>query len=508
VASTRALVLEAHTSLVFTSFPVARVKTWTPTDGWDEFRPAAEALCSAGATDASTWAIALDASRLRALFPHLALRFDLDDGTQADVTHELAAGRQDVYAWPRAPLDVRTEPLAVEVEDAAWEHGVFRVEVHARPDSLAAPPGRALWSEATAWGRVVLLDYIELIRASSQEPRLELGPLVIGKRYVVTMRDEASGDHARAFFVHDGSVVRLRLAGGVRVHGLLDVTPAEPIDHLERVVWTFGERPGSAYWFAEPQQVPVAADGSFALVLPDPVPFAERAPFPRPDALALEFRAGGFEPRKLAVDTAGRREIDLGAVRLESLPAQFVLAAGHGLEAEHLGDQDVEVADAAAGVTLSYHLAGARLRADGALDVALELGKGGAGFQVRVGKSRDARGWSAPDALVLSIDGEGFPFVRGGDGLLHPEPAREFTLRLETDPSLARDPLRLGVGWEWNGIRHWIRSWAPEAREAPLEASFRAPVHGATLWWVLGDDVGAAHAVGELGEPALVLRVP
>jgi len=70
------------------------------------------------------------------------------------------------------------------------------------------------------------MDYLEQLEARTSDAELELGPLVLGKPYLLLARDVASGDHDRVFFAHDGSPRQLTLAHGLRLRGTLDLAPA------------------------------------------------------------------------------------------------------------------------------------------------------------------------------------------------------------------------------------------------------------------------------------------
>lgn len=504
VPGARELVLAPHTSLVLTSFPFERVKRADPFGAWESQRDAGERFVSAGACNATTWAIAFDAPQLRTVVPDLDMVFQLDDGTEARIAHELEPGRHDVYAWPRPPLDVRTEMLAVTVERSGADRGTLVAEIHAYTDRQ--PGSRALFNEKLPWGRFVLMDYLELVAGRFEDERFELGPLVVGKRYALTVRDEASGDHDRAFLVHDGSPVHARLAGGLRLRGTLGCAPTLRPARLERIVWSFGERANAPYWREEPQRIPIAEDGSFQLFLPDPVPFAERAPFPRPTALHLELRASGFETRLVHLDTAGQNEIDLGTVRMAPLPTQMLLAAGHGLVAEDLSCANVLVADPVRATTVYFSLAGAQAREDGALALALLRSDESAGFEVYGRIDESALPWPEPDALVLELNGEGIPFRRGPGGRFQRELTRTYHMVVEA--ALAEDAGELAVRWEWQGIHQWIRNWSARAFEQPQEWTFSAPERGVQLRWTLGKEPPDAHPGLPLSHPEIVLRLP
>src|SRR5262245_27611558 len=503
---TRELVLEPHTSLVLTSFPWSHLRLADLFPSWPNLREQGETFLSSGACDQTTWAIAFDASQLRAVVPSLEMVFHLDDGTEAHVTHALESGRHDVYAWPRPPLDAPARMLTVDVERGGPVRGALAAEVHAYPDSLKRPPGSmALFNKKADWGRFVLLDYLELFTGRFEEAPFEIGPLVVGKRYAVTVRDEASGDHERLSFVHDGAPVHLALSGGLRLRGRIDVSPELPVARLDRIVWSFGDGPASSYWHDEPSGVPVAQDGTFELALPGIVPFSDRAPFPRPDGLELQLWAGGFGMQLLRLDTSGQTEIDLGTVRLKPLASQISLASDHGLAPQDLAySSEALVRDAATNATLSYGVDGARPSQDGTLAVALTPMVSG-GFQVS-GVAEDSRPWPHPEALVMLVNGDGFAFRLGPDQLYHREPESTFHLRLEA--ALAPGARELALRWEWEGILVWIRNWPAQAFEAAQEWTFTAPSKDARLRWCTGKEAPDAHPPVPLSDGEIELRVP
>ncbi len=495
------LVLEPHTSLVFQAFPLEHAESCDPFGGWPSERVRGEPFVSAGACGPASWGIAFDASQLHELVHELDMSFHFDDGTEADVSHELEPGRHDVYTWPFAPRALGREKLRVDIARA--ESGESEVKVAVRVATGNGPSReRSSWNEKTAWGRVVVMDYLERFEGSTRALELELGPLILGRAYVLLGNDLATGDHDRLFFTHDGSPRRLALAHGLRLRGTLDVSPVPRLARM-RILWRFGDAKDNS-WFAETEDLAVAGDGSFELALPTEVASRAQSPFPRPETLTLEFRAGGFESTHLRVGTLDQRTLDLGTVRMIPLPTQLVLAAGHGLVAEDLGYHEVQVP---AQGRRSFGLSGAQRAADGSLALALQPSEDGSGFLVW-GQSRVPAPWTDVSALVLLVRGTQIAFRRAADGRYRREPDVETSLTVETSGPLPNGAQNLVVGWRWEGIDVYERSWKAAAFERPQTLAFSAPVHGATLWWRLDDEPSNAHASIPIDRPHIALRVP
>jgi hypothetical protein len=500
----RELVLEPHTSLVFQAFPLERVESCEPFGEWMTQREAGEAFLRTGACDETSFGLAFDATQLRELIPHLDLTIRFDDGTEARVTHELEAGRHDVYAWPFAPLAVERAPLRVTLARAEPGEGELHVVVRADPNLTREPGKRSLFSEKTPWGSVTVMDYLEQLEAHTTEAELELGPLVLGKPYLLLARDVASGDHDRVFFAHDGSPRQVVLAHGLRLRGTLDLAPAEGLTRLERIVWRFGAKSGGdRYWQGETQDVPVAPDGSFELALPAEVAISERSTFPRPEGLTLELRAGGFESAHLQRETRELRVLELGTVRMAPLPAQLTLAAGHGLVAEDLDYGSVQVPGPDG---RQFELSGARRAADGGLELTLQPEEGGGGFVVDAGASEAP--WVDVAALVLIVDGEEVAFRSDGLGRYRREPGASFELLVAGNGTLPAEASELEVGWRWEGMDVLVRAWRVAALWQSQGVTFEAPATGAELWWRLDDEPTRAHAPVPLAGRSIVLRVP
>lgn len=495
------LVLEPHTSLVFQAFPLEHAESCDPFGGWPSARDRGQSFVSAGACGPASWGIAFEASQLHELIPGLDMSFHFDDGTEADVGHELEPGRHDVYTWPFTPRALGREKLRVDIVRA--EPGESEVKVAALVATGRGPTReRSSWNEKTAWGRVVVMDYLERFEGNTRARELELGPLVLGKSYVLLGSDLATGDHDRLFFTHDGSPRRLALAHGLRLRGTLDVSPVPGLAQL-RIRWRFGEADDDS-WFAETEDLLLGSDGSFELALPTEIASRSQSPFPRPDTLSLEFVAGGFESTHLRAETRDRRTLDLGTVRMTPLPTQLVLAAGHGLAAEDLRSEEVQVP---APGRRSFGLSGAQRAADGSLALALQPSADGSGFLVW-GVSRIPAPWTEVPALVLRVDGTGIAFRRAADGRYRREPDAETSLTVESSASFPDGAKNIVVGWRWEGIDVYERSWKAAAFERPQTLAFRAPVTGATLWWKLDLEAADAHVSVALDRPQVTLRVP
>lgn len=459
-----------------------RLERQDPFRGWPERAETGRCFLLAGPRDATSWAIALDPTRLRSLIPDLDMGFEFDDGSAALVTHELAADRHDVYRWPRAPEAVGRERLRVEIARAPESTGELEVVLRADPNRVAPPGKRSRWNEATPWGRVVILDDLEQYERRTAASEVEFPEIVLGKAYLLLARDLASGDHDRLFFVHDGSERSLALDHGLRVRGRLDPSPALLPRRLERIVWRFG-RDEETGWRGETRDVPLDREGAFDLALPDVVAISKRRAFPRPEGLTLELRAGGFARLALQRETAGRRELDLGTLRLEALPTQIVLAPGHGLQAEELGMAEVELPDESG---LGFELAGAQALADGALALALA----------------EASRFDSSTFVLTDV-----PFRRAPDGRYRRVPTRKVALRLTVDLPFPDGNRELRVGWEWAGIHHFVRAWREDRIEPQQDLSFSAPTEDVRLEWALQ---GGSERRGSLPltDSVIRLRVP
>ena len=485
---TRELVLEPHTALRFTSFPLAHVDNWTPTAHWENQRSAAELELLAGPLDATSWGIAFDADRLRGLFSYLALEFRFDDGTRANVDHQLSSGRIASANWPWSPDEVERSTLQLSVSGAGNLQGPFVLSAHA-----AADPHREARTDFVPfdWGTIERLRHAEAWELDGPAPRFELGPLVLGKDYIVTVRDNASGAHVRRRFTHDGTALELVLTDGLVVSGRVTFEPAVGLRELERAVWALGTQE-TPYWRGEPRPIPLGPEGEFRFTLPDPVPWADPAPFPRPTALELELRLPGFFPHLHTCDTAGVAELALGTIALTPRATAVTLAPGHGLEARELFDQSL-VLGSDGGFARELLVAGGLPLADGSLALTLDA-------ESVPPELRDC------EALLLGIGEALIPLVRGTEGFQRVT-LRPRVLRFDAGETLPGLGERLEVGLDWRGLLYSCRSWPTRALVEPTELELALP-QDAEVWWGLGPRPESRHTIVLAGDGVVDVRLP
>jgi len=465
--ATRELALEPHTSLRFTSFPLARIESWTPTAHAEVLRDATERLLTAGPLDASSFAIAFDADRLRAQSSSLTLEFRIDDGTRVRVDHRLVPGRHDTVAWPWPPGTVLRSSIEVRLSGTHALAGPFELWAHSAVD--ARPEARADHVRHE-WGAMVRLRQAESWRLDALQPSFELGPLVLGKEYIVTARDVASGAHARLRFPHDGApALELVLTDGLVVSGGVTFEPALGLRELERVSWSLG-RERTLFWSGQLRSIPLGASGEFRFTLPDPVPWTDQAPYPRPTELELELHVPGFLPHRHSCDTAGVSELALGTIALTPRATAVTLAPGHGLEASALTYQTLVLARDG-GSARELALAGGLAQADGSLALTLD-------------EDSVPPELATCAVLLLGLDDALLPLVRGVQGF-EAAPARTRVLRIAVDDSLAGLDARVELGIEWRGLVYACRSWPARALREPTELPLLLPAD-ATAWWGLG----------------------
>jgi len=465
--ATRELALEPHTSIRFTSFPLARVESWTPAAHAEVLRDATELLLTAGPLDATSFALAFDADGLRALFSSLTLEFRIDDGTRVRVDHRLVPGRHDTVTWPWPPETVLRSSIEVRLSGTHALAGPFTLWAHSAVD--AQPETRADHARHE-WGAMTRLRQAESWQLDALQPGFELGPLVLGKEYIVTARDLASGAHARLRFPHDGApALELVLTDGLVVSGRVTFEPASGVRELERVTWSLG-RARTPYWSGEPGPIPLGPQGEFRFTLPDPVPWADQAPYPRPTELEFELHVPGFLPYPFSSDTAGISELALGTLALTPRVTALTLAPGHGLEARALHGQTLVLARD--GTFAQEHvIAGGLPLLDGRLALTLD-------------EDLVPRELETCDALLLDVDGTLLPLVRSPQGFER-SPALPRTLRLAVGEALAGLEERLELGIEWRGMLYACRSWPTRALREPTELELVLP-SDATAWWGLG----------------------
>ena len=487
--ATRELALEPHTSIRFTSFPLARIESWTPTAHAEVLRDATEQLLSAGPLDATSFALAFDADRLRALFSSLTLEFRIDDGTRVRVDHRLIPGRHDTAAWPWPPGTVLRSSIEVRLSGTHALAGPFELWAHSAVD--AQPETRADHVRHE-WGALTRLRQAESWQLDALQPSFELGPLVLGKEYIVTARDVASGAHARMRFAHDGAPAReLVLTDGLVVSGRVTFEPASGVRELERVSWSLG-RARTPYWRGEPGPIPLGPQGEFRFTLPDPVPWADPAPYPRPTELELELHVPGFLPHRHSSDTAGIAELALGTLALTPRATALTLAPGHGLEARALHGQTLVLArDGTFAEELA--VAGGLPLLDGRLALTLD-------------EDSVPREFETCDALLLDVDGALVPLVRGPQGFER-SPALPRTLRLTADEALAGLEERLELGLEWRGMVYACRSWPTRALREPTELELLLPAD-ATAWWGLGREPENRRSIALATDGVVDVRLP
>jgi hypothetical protein len=479
------LVLEPHTALRFTSFPLESVESWSPTASWESSRDLADAQLLTGRIGEASWGIAFDADRLRGLFSYLAIEFRFDDGTSVLVDHRLSAGRDDFVAWPWPPHDVARSDLRIAILGAGSLGGPFELQAHAAVDPVPETSSQLVVYD---WGTIERVRHAEAWQIESSAPRFEFGPLVLGKDYIVTVRDVSSGAHVRRRLTHDGTLLELALADGLVVSGRVTFEPAVGLNALERATWSLGN---SDFWRGEPRPIPLGPDGEFRFTLPDPVPWAERAPFPRPTALELELRMPGFRPHLHACDTAGIAQLDLGTVALVPRAIVARLANGHRLQARQLFDQAL-VLGIDGDFARELVVAGGLPFADGSLALTLDEES----VPAELGRS---------EALLLGIDDALVPLARGLDGFQRVS-VRSRVLRLESSERLSDLGERLELGLDWRGILYSCRSWPTRALAEPTEVELELP-EDARVWWGLGHKPADRRTVA-LAEGVTLLRVP